>query len=325
MATTSFAPPPVDPDDPLLRAPGLRSALDALAVELDLGPAVRDQLLAAHVPLCRAIDRRRRDVGRPLIVGVHGAQGSGKTTFCRFAEVLLHHGFGWTVCGFSIDDCYLGAESRRELARTVHPLFATRGVPGTHDVGLGTTLIDRLRDADAASRIPIPSFDKARDDRVPSTDWEAFEGTADIVIFEGWCVGIPPQDDNALEAPLNALEATEDPDGTWRRRVNHHLRTDYADWFDRLDLLIMLEVPGFEQVRRWRGLQEEKLARRHPDAPGLMDAAALDRFLMHYERLTRHALATLPAVADVVCRLDANHRIVRIESRDIGLPTEIDP
>jgi D-glycerate 3-kinase len=33
--------------------------------------------------------------------------------------------------------------------------------------------------------------------------------------------------------------------------------------------------------------------------PGLMDQTALARFMAHYERLTRHALATLPARADL--------------------------
>ena len=37
----------------------------------------------------------------------------------------------------SLDDLYLPKAERLRLARDVHPLLATRGVPGTHDVALG--------------------------------------------------------------------------------------------------------------------------------------------------------------------------------------------
>lgn len=318
--------PSSSPWSPAQDDPRLAAALDALGRELDLGEEVRAQLLAAHGPLCRWIDTRRRAHGQTLVVGVHGAQGSGKTTFCRVARVLLERIHGWRVCGFSIDDFYLGLAERRTLAHDVHPLFATRGVPGTHEVDLGLDLLARLRRATDGgsdgepegqpSAIAIPVFDKARDDRAPRRDWPVHHGRADIVIFEGWCVGVRPQDDTELEAPINTLETHEDTDGTWRQHVNHRLATDYAQLFAQLDTLIVLQVPGFEHVRRWRRLQEEKLARRHPGAPGLLDSAALDRFLMHYERTTRHALATLPALADVVCRIDDGHHIARIDSRE---------
>lgn len=305
-------PPPADASDDS----GLGSKIEALGRELDLSHEAVAQLLVAHRPLCRWIDARRRAHGKALVVGVHGAQGSGKTTFCRFARVLLEQRYGWRVCGFSIDDLYLRLEERCALARDLHPLFATRGVPGTHDVAMGLDLLARLIRARDADEIAIPSFDKARDDRAPRSAWPIHRGRADIVIFEGWCVGCRPQGEAALEAPINTLEAEEDREGTWRRHVNHQLATDYAELFAQLDVFIVLEVPGFEQVRRWRSLQEEKLARHHPDAPALLDAEALGRFLMHYERITRHALATLPTLADVVCRIDDGHRIVRIDSEE---------
>src|SRR4026208_2618132 len=74
--------------------------------------------------------------GRPLIVGINGAQGSGKSTLCKCLEVLLveHQQRGVTV---SLDDLYLTRAERLEAAMDHHPLFATRGVPGTHDIALG--------------------------------------------------------------------------------------------------------------------------------------------------------------------------------------------
>ena len=239
--------------------------------------------------------------GRPLIVGINGAQGSGKSTLCRFLEVLLveHNQRAVTV---SLDDLYLTRAERRELAADCHPLFATRGVPGTHDVSLGEAVLDSLV---GGHPVILPRFDKAADDR-------ASDGTLvekiDIVLFEGWCVGAVPQPAAALREPVNRLEAEEDPEGIWRREVNRRLATDYAELFGRIDLLVMLKVENFEAVRANRKLQEDKLAASNPGGAAIMDDAALDRFLKHYERLTRWMLAEMPARADVLIEVGPDQR-----------------
>lgn len=289
--------------------PDLRAVAEIAERELELAPAAVENLLDCHLGLCRWIAEQQRARGATLVLGVNGAQGSGKTTFCHFAELILERVFGLRTRGFSIDDLYLPKAERERLAREIHPLLRTRGVPGTHDVPLGLELLDRLSEDNAGRPIPLPSFDKSIDDRRPEADWQAVEGPVDVVVFEGWCVGIGPEPEDALDAPINRLEAEEDPHGTWRRWVNQRLATDYTELYARLHHLVFLQVPGFEQVREWRRLQEAKLARRHPGAPGLMDDDALDRFLQHYERLTRHALRTLPTTADAVCALDEDHRL----------------
>ncbi len=299
-------------EDAISRSGG---ALAQLASELEISNKERDELLAAHLPLCRLIGARRRALGRPLVVGVSGSQGSGKTTFCRFAQILLERLFGYRVCGLSIDDLYLGIEDRRRLASEVHPLFATRGVPGTHDVPLALDLLRRLRDPETTGEICIPAFDKAIDDRLPENRWPVCSTPVDVIIFEGWCVAAQAQTEDALKSPLNGLEAEEDPDASWRRRVNDALRGPYAELFAEIDLLVFLAVPGWDAARQWRGLQEAKLARSRPDSPALMDEQALERFLMFYERITRHALETLSEQADVVCRIDDSHRITHLLSK----------
>lgn len=247
-------------------------------------------------PLARFIAERTR-VRKPLLVGINGAQGSGKSTLCRFLNLYLAQD-GLTAATLSLDDLYLPKADRAALARDVHPLFATRGVPGTHDVALGMRLLDDLLAGRAAD---LPRFDKARDDRSP--DSKHVTGPVNVVLFEGWCVGAAPQPAGALIRPVNMLEATEDPDGTWRREVNRRLASGYAALFSRIDVLVMLQVTGFESVRAHRLLQEQKLAQSHPDAAGVMDAAGIERFVAHYERLTRWMLEEMPGRAQIVFAL----------------------
>ena len=239
---------------------------------------------------------------RPLLVGVNGAQGSGKSTLCRFLEVLLAEG-GLKAVTLALDDLYLTRAEREQAAEDHHPLFATRGVPGTHDILLAEAIFDDL----AAGRpVDVPRFDKAVDDR--SGETAPIEPPVDVVLFEGWCVGALPQTAEALREPANRLEAEDDADGVWRREVNRRLATDYAGLFERLDMLVMLRIGDFADVRGHRLVQERKLAKRQPGGAALMDEAALDRFVMHYERLTRHMLAEMPSRADLVIPVGPDQR-----------------
>lgn len=268
-------------------------------------PASYSGTIEAHWrPLAAWIAARAAAQGGPLIVGVSGSQGSGKSTLCRMLEALLAAEHGLHAATLSLDDLYLTRRERADLARTVHPLFATRGVPCTHDVALGLALLSAVREG--RSGLALPRFDKAQDDRAPETGWPHLVAPVDVLLFEGWCMGARPQAEQDLIAPINRLEAEEDPDGLWRGNVNAALAGPYRSLFDASDLMIMLAAPGFEAVLGWRQLQEAKLRAR---TGGGMSDAELARFVMHYERITRHLLADLPTRADVVIPLGEDHAI----------------
>ena len=253
-------------------------------------------------PLAAAIAARY--AGVPLVAGINGPQGSGKSTAAAFLAAILGREHALRTAVLSLDDLYLGRAERQALAARVHPLFVTRGVPGTHDVALGIAVLDALKAGVAAT---LPRFDKRRDDRSPAALCEP----VDVVLFEGWCVGAGPQPVSALAVPVNALEAVEDPDGVWRGHANAALAGDYAALFARLDLLIALQPPGFACVAGWRRLQEAKL---HAVRGKGMSDDAIDRFVMHFERLTRHLLAA-PQRADFVVAIDAGHRLTALSAR----------
>lgn len=215
------------------------------------------------------------------LIGVAGAQGSGKSYQCR-----KYVGAHPRTAHLSLDDVYFTKAERAELARRFHPLFATRGPPGTHALGIAMSVFAALRKAGPETETPLPRFDKASDDRAPETTWPRFVGRPHAILFDGWCVGASAFAFDS--APINALEREEDSDGRWRAQIEKDLAERYQPFFDVFDAFIYLRPPSWDVVRRWRGEQEiENLGRALTPA----DEVRLDRFCMHYERITRAMLA----------------------------------
>ena len=234
----------------------------------------------------------------PGRIALAGGQGAGKSTLSNAIIAAGQH-FGLRVVALSIDDFYLKRREREALSRRVHPLLATRGPPGTHDIPLCESVMEALK---VGGAVAVPFFDKGLDDRAPQT--RIVEAPADIVLLEGWCVGARPQPEDRLDQPINTLEAESDPDGRWRRYINDALATDYARLFRAMDELIFLRVPSLDAVVRWR-LEQERA--RPPERR--LDEAAVAQFVAHYERLTLWMLEDLPARADVLVELDEGHRV----------------
>lgn len=250
----------------------------------------------------------RRSVGPPF-VALAGAQGSGKTTLAR-AWVHSHP----DVALLSLDDFYLGKADRISLAARVHPMFRTRGVPGTHDLRLLGEILKALATAGPSSTTPIPVFDKLCDDRCPVERWPAFHGRPRAILIEGWCLGALPQPAMALVEPVNALEREWDRDGRWRHYVNARLRDAYAALFARFDAIAWLHAPGFADVLRWRCEQQETLLGRSLTPSEIRDVAG---FVGYFERITRHMLAG-GIRADVVAELDSDRTMVSLRDANPG-------
>ena len=235
------------------------------------------------------------------LIGIAGAQGSGKTTLARAAAERF------SAAHLSLDDVYLTKTERQTLAREVHPLFAVRGPPGTHDLALLGSAVAALRAAGPDSRTQLPAFDKLADDRAPETRWPVFKGRPAAVLIDGWCLGATPQTEAALAPPINALEAGQDAQGRWRGAVNAALAGPCAETFARFDAMLFLKAPSFDAVLDWRCEQEAGLMGLRPaDLPSAR-RAELSVFIQHFERITRHMLAG-GVRADVTIALDRQRR-----------------
>lgn len=266
-------------------------------------------------PLAASLAGTISDSTLPPVIGIHGGQGSGKSTLSLALKDIYKAVYGWNIVVISIDDLYLSYADRQSLGEEIHALLVTRGVPGTHEVDRGIQLFKTLRQLKQGDTCLIPAFDKASDDRLPESQWHQITGPVDAIIFEGWCVGCESVQPEQLIRPINALEEHEDADGIWRSWVNQQLATTYKEWFSAIDYLIMLKVPNIRAVRRWRAQQEidnKRMAKGLSDRS--LDDAALHRFIQHYERLTRQALTRLPELANLILSINDEHKVSSIET-----------
>ncbi len=243
--------------------------------------------------------------GPSPVLGISGLQGSGKSTLAA-QLVAAGKARGKRVVALSLDDFYLGRRERQRLAREVHPLMLRRGPPGTHELALALAVIKRLQQGAPGETVAIPRFDKLADTRRPPSHWRRESAQPDLIVFEGWCLGLRAQSAAALRRPVNSLERDQDAGGQWRRACNDAL-AEYAALWQRIDFLVWLKGPGFDVVPQWRWQQERALQARQTTRAG-MDRRAVKDFVQAFERLSRHAQATLGRIADRVIVLDENRR-----------------
>jgi D-glycerate 3-kinase len=270
-----------------------------------------DQLNNFYIPLSETIYKNYLKHKKTRIIGLSGGQGSGKSTISKIIKIILKEKFKLDTVVFSIDDFYKTSKAREKMSKKISKLFLTRGVPGTHDTKILFNCLKRFKKK-VFNKFTIPKFDKSIDDRVPKNKWQKVKKKPNIAIFEGWCVGTEPQKKMDLLVPINTLEKDNDKKKIWRNRVNQELRNKYKKIFRLIDKIIFLKVPSFKYVYKWRLLQEKKL-RIISKGKKTMTNLQIKNFIMFYERLTKHMLISLPQKAEVIVKIDNQHRLKSIK------------
>ena len=265
------------------------------------------------IPICFWISKKAKKKS-PLIVGLAGGQGSGKTTISSIISLILKKYFKLKVFKISIDDFYKTKKQREILSKNKHSLLITRGVPGTHDINIMLDFFRKIKTKNFKS-LKLPKFNKANDDRYKKKHWYKLKSRPDVVIFEGWCVGAKPQSLRLLKKPINALEKAYDKSLKWRRFVNLQLKTNYKKLYSQLDSLLYLKVKNFNLLKKWRIKQEEKLWLKSKSRKNLkiMNKKEVINFMQTYQRITEQMFKDAPKYSSIIMNLNKNHQIHKIK------------
>jgi len=264
-----------------------------------------------YIPISFWIENKYKEKGKTLFLGFSGGQGSGKTTVVKILKIILKKFFKRKIHVSSIDDFYKTLKDRNRMSYTTHPLFKTRGVPGTHDVNLIKKFFYFIKRKNF-KKAKLPKFDKSIDNRLKKKYWFNVKERPEIVILEGWCVGAQPQPNSLIKKPLNILEKYEDQDLIWRKHANEKLKNEYKRLFTMIDHFIFMKISNFDMVSKWRLLQENKLRKRSHSKKKIMSYNEIKRFIMFYERITLQMIKDLSKSASVVMLLKKNHEIKKV-------------
>jgi D-glycerate 3-kinase len=270
-----------------------------------------------YLPLAERIFGQYQNQEAPYFVGINGCQGSGKSTLSDYLCHYLSEIYQLNIVVMSLDDFYLSRSTRDKLAKDIHPLLKTRGVPGTHDTSLLKNILDKVKSRE--TDFFIPRFNKATDDPYEKSQWQYIEKPIDILILEGWCWGVTAQTNEQLREPINALEQENDKNSIWRNYVNTELLTHYQPLYEYFDFWAALQVPSFDSVYHWRLEQEQKLIQTlsiTSQKSNVMNEEQISNFIQYFQRLTTHGMQTLPILAKALYYLDEGRSITKCVEKD---------
>ncbi len=250
----------------------------------------------------------------PLIIGISGGQGTGKTTITSIIALILKQYFKFKVFKISIDDFYKTRNQRKKLSKKIHPLLMTRGVPGTHDSKIIYEFFKKIKNKNFI-KLRLPKFDKSKDDRCNRKLWHKINSRPDIIILEGWCIGAKAQKNSKLTKPINSLEKAKDPDLVWRKYFNIQLKTHYKNLFKQINEIIYLRANNFKILQKWRIKQEKTLWLKSKNKRNLriMNRGDIINFMKTYQRITQSMFKDAPKYASIVMKLNSNHQISSIK------------
>ena len=237
---------------------------------------------------------------------IAGSQGSGKSSLSKLIKLYLKKFYHKSVITISMDDFYLSKRQRTQLSKNIHPLFLTRGVPGTHDLELMNKKIAQIFNKEFPIYLPI--FDKVSDTR-KRTYKKVLK--ADVIIFEGWCAGSHPVDQNYLQKNFNNIEKYEDKNFIWRNSYNHYLN-EYQKLFSQFNFFIYFQFNQWDHVLNWKYKQELELRDKKKDL-GLKKY--LREFIQYYEKVSKWMHLKVPKYCNILIKLDAHQKIKSINLR----------
>jgi D-glycerate 3-kinase len=261
------------------------------------------------LPLTLELVCQRQNLGRTLVQGILGGQGTGKTTLAEVIRSLLTH-LGYSSVAISLDDLYKTYADRQKLQREDSRLI-WRGPPGTHDLDLGIEVLEKLRQGKAKESIAIPRFDKSLYDGAGDRCQPNLVQPVDIVLFEGWFVGVRPIDESSFENAPHPIITLEDK--LFARDTNRRLQ-EYLPLWGRLDRLLVLYPVDYRLSKEWRKEAEHKMIAEGKTG---MNDEQIDRFVEYFWRslhpeLFIKPLITNPDLVNMAIEINSDHTPGRV-------------
>ncbi|NEO86467.1 MAG: glycerate kinase [Spirulina sp. SIO3F2] len=288
------------------------AAVQQLCGELGLTSetAIASALWRLWLPLAQDLIAQYQKLQRPVVQGILGGQGTGKTTLAAILHLLLEME-DYRSVEFSLDDLYKSYIERQQIQQA-DPRLAWRGPPGTHDVAIGIELLDKLRQPKRGRPVVVPRFDKSACGGAGDKAQPEIIDPVEIVIFEGWFVGVRPVSPAAFAGELPEPIVSEG-DRTFAQDMNEQL-FDYVPLWHRLDRLLVLKPVDYRLSKRWRTQAEQRM--KATGRSGMSDAQISD-FVDYFwkalhpelfiEPLTQNAMLT-----DWVVEIDEDHSLGRV-------------
>ena len=214
--------------------------------------------------------KHHKSSDKPLIIGVSGPQGSGKTwTSERLTNKIREAYPDKLTINFSMDDFYLTHEDQQKLTKLniENAFLSGRGLPGTHDLEFLNKIFHKLLNKD--KDITIPRYQKGafsgEGDRCPKNEWQDLTGkSVDIIVFEGWFNGYLPYDNtDELLKSWNQIVTELKP--TFKGfNIDHIIRLNndlekYIKIWKLFDAFIFMTTDSIDNVYTWRIQQEHNL------------------------------------------------------------------
>ena len=260
------------------------------------------------LPLGIKLASKCQGLSRPFIQGILGGQGTGKTTLAKILVLVLDK-LGYKTISFSIDDIYKTYAERQLLQRQDSRLI-WRGPPGTHDVSLGIEVLDKLRESKSENSdglIAIPRFNKSLFNGAGDRVEPEIVSKVDIILFEGWFVGVRPVEDKVFDM-AKLLPIITEADRKFARDMNKNLM-QYLPLWERLDSLIILYPTDYRFSKKWRKEAEKQMIALGKS--GMRDDE-IERFVDYFWQALHPELFIKPLInnqelVDLVIEINSDH------------------